>query len=96
VVASACNRNEYQEYFLGGEGGKGGRCVGLTSSPPSCSDCLEIWETHPPETLRPCTGFALHFALEIMSNGQILCGLKVQLAMSGTCTMIITPVLQRN
>ena len=36
------NRNEYQEYFLGG---KGGRCVGLTTLPPSCADCLEIWET---------------------------------------------------
>jgi len=23
-------------------GGKGGRCVGLTTLPPSCSDCLEI------------------------------------------------------
>jgi hypothetical protein len=30
-------RNEYQEYFLGG---KGGRCVGLTTLPPSCADCL--------------------------------------------------------
>jgi len=24
-------------------GGKGGRCVGLTTLPPSCTDCLEIW-----------------------------------------------------
>jgi hypothetical protein len=32
------NRNEYQEYFLGG---KGGRCVGL-SLLPSRVDCLEI------------------------------------------------------
>jgi len=30
-VESTSNRNEYQEYFLGG---KGGRCVGLT--------CLDI------------------------------------------------------
>ena len=30
-VDSACNRNEYQEYFLGG---KGGRCMGLTTLPP--------------------------------------------------------------
>jgi hypothetical protein len=37
------NRNEYQEYFLGG---KGGRCVGQTTLPPSCADCLEIWEPH--------------------------------------------------
>jgi hypothetical protein len=26
-----------------GHGGKGGQCVGLTL-PPSCADCLEIWE----------------------------------------------------
>jgi hypothetical protein len=25
-------------------GGKGGRCVRLTTLPPSFSDCLEIWE----------------------------------------------------
>jgi len=24
--------------------GKGGRCVQLTTLPPSCADCLEIWE----------------------------------------------------
>jgi hypothetical protein len=28
---STSNRNEYQEYFLGG---KGGRCLGLTTLPP--------------------------------------------------------------
>jgi len=39
-VDSASNRNEYQEYFLGG---KGGRCVGLTTLPTSCADCLEIF-----------------------------------------------------
>jgi len=42
-VDSASNRNEYQQYFLGG-GGKGGRCVRLTTLPPSCDDCLEILE----------------------------------------------------
>ena len=36
--------------------GKGGRCVGLTTLPPSCVDCLEVWEPHPPVTLRVCTG----------------------------------------
>jgi len=51
-VDSACNRNDYQEYFLEG---KGGQCLGLTS-PPSCADCLEIWEPQPPEILRACTG----------------------------------------
>ena len=37
-VDSASNRNEYQWYILGV---KGGRCVGLTSLPPSCVDCLD-------------------------------------------------------
>jgi hypothetical protein len=36
--------------------GKGGWCVGLTTLPPSCADCLEIWEPQPPGTLRACPG----------------------------------------
>jgi len=36
--------------------GKGGRCVGLTTLPPSCADCLEIWEPQFPGTLRACPG----------------------------------------
>ena len=47
-VDSTSNRNEYQQYFLGG---KGGRCVGLTTLPHSCADCLEIWEPQTPGTL---------------------------------------------
>jgi len=50
-VDSASDRNEYQEYFLGR---KGGRCVRLAALPPSCADCLEIWEPQPPGTLRAC------------------------------------------
>jgi hypothetical protein len=50
-VDSASNRNEYQEYFLGC---KGGWCVGLTTLPPSCTACHEIWESQPPGTLRAC------------------------------------------
>jgi hypothetical protein len=46
-VDSASNRNEYQDYLLGG---KGGRCLGLTL-PPSCVDCYEISEPQLPETL---------------------------------------------
>jgi hypothetical protein len=38
-VDSASNRNEYQEYFLGG---KGGRYVGQTAVPTSCPGCHEI------------------------------------------------------
>src|SRR5215470_560601 len=39
MVDSSSNRNEYQEYFLGG---KGGRCVGLTTLPPSRA----VWSTN--------------------------------------------------
>jgi len=52
-VDSASNRNEYQEYILGG---KDGRYIGLTTLPPSCANCLEIWEPQPPGTLRACPG----------------------------------------
>jgi hypothetical protein len=52
-VDSASNTNEYQEYFLGD---KSGRCVGLTTLPPSSADCLEIWEPQPPGTLGACPG----------------------------------------
>jgi hypothetical protein len=34
----------------------GGRYLGLTTLPPSCADCLEIWEHQPPGTLRACPG----------------------------------------
>ena len=47
----ASNRDEYQEYFLGS---KGGRCVGLTTLPPSCADCLEISGLQLPGVLRAC------------------------------------------
>jgi len=32
--------------------GRGGLCVGLTTLPPSCAGCHEIWEPQPPGTLR--------------------------------------------
>jgi hypothetical protein len=35
------NRNEYQEYYMGG---RDGHCEGLTTLPRSCGDCLEMWE----------------------------------------------------
>ena len=58
-IDSASNRNEYQAYFLGG---KIGRCLWLTTLPPSCVDCLEIWVPQPPGTRwasQPCNGIAL-------------------------------------
>jgi len=42
--------------FPWGGGGKGGRCVGLTTLPPSCADCHEIWEPQRSGTLRACPG----------------------------------------
>jgi hypothetical protein len=61
-------RNEYQEYFLEG---KGGRCVGLINLPPSCADCNEIWEhkpTEPSGTVQACTGIALQRVLKATSH----------------------------
>ena len=37
-------------------GDKAGRCVGLTTLPPSCADCLEVWEIQPSGTLRASPG----------------------------------------
>ena len=59
-VDSASNRNEYQEYFLVD---KYGRCVELTTLPPSCTDFLEIWEPQRPGTLRACSGFTFSYLL---------------------------------
>ena len=52
-VNSASNRDEYQEYFLGG---KGSQCIQLTNLLPSCAECNDIWEPQPPGTLRACPG----------------------------------------
>jgi len=49
-----------RDFFLG-VGGKDGRCVGLTTLPPSCANCPEIWEPQPPGILRACPGIAIPF-----------------------------------
>jgi len=36
--------------------GKGGRCVGRKTSPPSRANCVEFWEPERPEFLRACPG----------------------------------------
>jgi len=61
-VDSASNRNEYQEYFLRG---KGGRCIRLTTLLPPCTDCLEIWEPQHPGFFKACTGIALTLPLTL-------------------------------
>jgi len=58
-VDSASKRNEYQQYFLGC---KGGWCIGLTTLPPSCADCLEIGSLNLLEPSGPvlsCSGTVL-------------------------------------
>ena len=53
-------KNEYQ----GIPGGKGGRCVRVTTLPPSCAECLVIWSLNRPEPSRPhkpVIGVALPF-----------------------------------
>jgi hypothetical protein len=39
-----------------GGGGKGGRGMGGTTLPPSCADCLAVWEPQPCGTFRPVMG----------------------------------------
>ena len=53
---TACNRNEYQEYFLWGGGPQRRWCVVLTTLPPSCAECLEIWVPQTPGTVRAVMG----------------------------------------
>jgi len=58
----------YQKHFLGV---KGGRCVGLTTLPPSCAKCLDIWEPQHPGTLkglsRPVMGFVYIYHVLVIS-----------------------------
>jgi hypothetical protein len=76
AVDPATMRSEYQEYFLGG---KGGRCTGLKNLQTSCAECLEIWEPQPPWTLRACPGlyrdcysFVLSFVLSVCNQRRII------------------------
>jgi len=56
---SVPNRNEYQEYFLRGNGG---RCVGLTTVPPSWPIVLKFGSLNllePPGCVQGCTEITL-------------------------------------
>ena len=52
-VESTSNRNKYRIYFLRG---KGDRSIGLTTLPPLCADCNEIWEHRAQGLSRPVQG----------------------------------------
>jgi len=54
-VDSASTKNKHQAYLLRG---KGGRCVGLITLPPSCVDGLKMWVCQLPEIFTACTGAA--------------------------------------
>ena len=52
-------------------GGKGGRYVRLTTSPPSCAKCHENWEPKPPGTLWATPGLlrdSFTFTFYIIEN----------------------------
>ena len=51
-------------------GDEDGRCVELTTLPPSCADCLEIWEPQPPGTLRACPGLGTRRGKERRKRGK--------------------------
>jgi len=58
-VDSTSKRNEYQEYFLGV---KRGRCIKLTTVPPSCAVVMKCGNLNFPEPsgpLQACNGTAL-------------------------------------
>jgi len=63
-VDSASNRNEYQEHFLVG---KGGRCVRLTTLPPSCAVVTKSGNLNFLEPSGPVTGLIF-----IMYNTSLL------------------------
>ena len=49
-------------------GAKGGRCVTLTTIPPSCAKCLEIWNLkllEPSGPVQVCNGTVLPFLYNI-------------------------------
>ena len=48
-------------------GGKGGRCMRLPTSPPSCAECHEIWEPKPPGTVWDTLGL-LRTPLPFITN----------------------------
>jgi len=65
-VDSASKRNEYQEHFLRG---KGGRCVRLTTLPPSCAVVTKSGNLNflePSGPLQACNGTDLHIETVIM------------------------------
>jgi len=91
-IDPASKRNEYQEYFLGG---KDGRCLRLTTLPPSCAAVTKSENPNflePSGPLRACNGTALPFTVTAKIS-EYLCDchlllLKVSLLHNFTITVI--------
>jgi len=65
----SASKNEYQDI----PGGKDGRCVKVTTLPPSCAECLEIlepWPTRTPKATKPVVG--LLFYLQILGARRVI------------------------
>ena len=71
-------------------GGKGGRCVRLTTSPPSCVECHEIWELKPPGTLWAAPGLLRHSFTIMRSLNKSEIGIIVTLGYCITTTLPVT------
>jgi len=71
--------------------GKGSQCVGLTTLPPSCANCLEIWESQPPGTLRACPD--LYRDCFTFTFTTVWCGLYITwgVCLSSQCCMTFQP-----
>ena len=65
--------------------GKGSRCVGLTTLPPSYADCLEICETQPPGAQKTCLGLYRDFCTFTIPYTTQL-NLKIISYMPSSCT----------
>ena len=84
VAADSASKNEYQDI----PGGKGGRCVRVTTLPPSCVECLEIWSLNRPEPSgphRPVIGIALPLIVGLGEPSAVLLWF-----VDGSCQFIIT------
>jgi hypothetical protein len=61
--------------------GKGGRCVGLTTLPPSCAECLKFLETSGP--VQTYNGIALPFTFIGVRGGVVVKALRYKPAGRG-------------
>jgi len=94
-VDSVSNRNEYQEHLLGG---KGGRCVRLTTLPPSCTVVMKSGNLNflePSGPLQACNGTAIPYPLyRRLSWPEGRSGLAENLAPPGFDPRTVQPVAQ--